>query len=340
LSDLLMIIGHCEKELTIGTMDRIKDRMPPRVLADASFNTYFQAVGQPWQGELDRTLDRYIALASNESRYWEVYQTRVNQAIGNTLVAEFVYRKRGDPALINDFAKNVVGYAEAQWAHLEASGTLIPLVFTTPSEPTSQRKNRFQRNGSAWTIEFDGKAIGPRDSKGLRYLAYLLQHPHREFSGVELAQVIEGTAVVSPNVIGASVANLSDEGLLAGLGTGDAGPVLDDAAKKDYERRLAEIDEDIADAHVLGDDEGVEELKNEREALLTQLVSAVGLGGRDRVVSSDIERARLLVTNPIRRAKYQIAEVHPGLAAHLNYVKSGYFFSYDPPRDNIPLWEF
>ena len=319
-------------------MDRIKDRMPPAVLDDASFSTYFQVVGQPWQGELDRALDRYMALAAKESRYWEAFQARVNDAVGTAGEAEFVHRKRGERALIDNFGMNVVGYAEAQWAQLQATGTLFPLILTASTGSTGGRTNRFQRHGSAWIMEFDCEVIRLGDSKGLRYLAYLLRHPYKEISGVELAQEIAGTAHTRKaafDAIGSSEASLTVR-----IGTGDAGSRLDDQAKMEYKARLAEIDGEMSDAEELGDAEGVEVLKNEREAILAQLESATGIGGRDRVVSSDLERARTTVTNAIRRAKTQIAKVHPALADHLRYIDTGLFFSYAPPHDNVPNWEF
>jgi hypothetical protein len=50
----------------------------------------------------------------------------------------------------------------------------------------------FQREGEYWTIVYDGVGIHLRDTKGLRYLAWLLSHPGRRVPAVELAAGGEG----------------------------------------------------------------------------------------------------------------------------------------------------
>ena len=112
LSHLLMVIGHCEKELTIGTMDRTKGRMPPAVLDDASFRSYFQAVGQPWHRELDEALDHFVELGSQEAAFWTEYRERVNEAIENEFYAEVVIRTKIKQKLVATFEPHVRTFAE------------------------------------------------------------------------------------------------------------------------------------------------------------------------------------------------------------------------------------
>jgi hypothetical protein len=73
---------------------------------------------------------------------------------------------------------------------------------------------------------------------------------------------------------------------------GDSGPLLDARAKEAYRRRLAEIEEDIADATSMADLARIAQAKAEREFLVRELSRAVGLGGRDRfrVRASPCER--------------------------------------------------
>ena len=49
----------------------------------------------------------------------------------------------------------------------------------------------FRREGEYWTIVFDGATCRLRDTRGVRHLAVLLVHPHREISAVALERGIE-----------------------------------------------------------------------------------------------------------------------------------------------------
>jgi hypothetical protein len=113
---------------------------------------------------------------------------------------------------------------------------------------------------------------------------------------------------------------------------GDVGlPVLDESAKAAYRRRLADIDEDIEDARAANDLGRVELAERDREYLVAELQRAVGLGGRDRKVLDDAERARVSVTRSIRYSLDRLAEFAPVVAAHLHqHVRTGTFCSYEP----------
>ena len=64
--------------------------------------------------------------------------------------------------------------------------------------------------------------------------------------------------------------------------TGGADPVLDDRARAAYRARLAELDAGIDQADADHDPHRADRANAEREALLQELSSAVGLGGRPR----------------------------------------------------------
>ena len=118
------------------------------------------------------------------------------------------------------------------------------------------------------------------------------------------------------------------------LALGDAGEILDEQAKKVYRRGLTEIEDDIEEARALGDPERVAQADAERDFLVRELSSAVGLGGRDRRAGSASERARAGVTRAIRQGIARIAEHHPELGEHLNRtIRTGTFCAYVPdPR--------
>ena len=76
-------------------------------------------------------------------------------------------------------------------------------------------------------------------------------------------------------------------------------------------------------------------------ALVEQLASAVGLGGRNRRIGSEAERARSAVTKRIKSSIKRIGETIPSLGSHLaTRVKTGYFCSYNPPSERPVAWKF
>jgi hypothetical protein len=157
-----------------------------------------------------------------------------------------------------------------------------------------------------------------RDLKGLRYLARMIAEPGREFHVLDLVALETGAA---------------DDAAVAG----DAGPALDARAKLMYRRRLAEIDEDLAEATARNDLGRMGQAEQEREFLVRELSRAVGLGGRDRRASSNDERARASVTRAVRQAIQRIRTHHPACAEHLDRaVRTGTHCCYAP--DTPTLW--
>jgi hypothetical protein len=167
------------------------------------------------------------------------------------------------------------------------------------------------------------REVRVRDLKGMHYLARLLAHPGREFHALDL---------VAAESVGVA---RSDER----MALGDAGEMLDARAKTAYRRRLAEIEDDIAQAHALGDSGRESQADIERDFLVRELSRAVGLGGRDRRAASASERARVGVTRAIRYAMTRIGEHHPALSEHLKLtIRTGTYCGYLPDRRAFAAW--
>jgi len=80
--------------------------------------------------------------------------------------------------------------------------------------------------------------------------------------------------------------------------------------------------------------------ERDREYLLAELRSAVGLAGRQRVTGGSAERARTAVTRSVRYALGRLAEHHPTAAAHLEQrVRTGTYCSYAPDPVSVIEWE-
>jgi hypothetical protein len=191
---------------------------------------------------------------------------------------------------------------------------------TPGSRPEAGDTSRFAREGEFWTVTYGGITSRLRDSKGMVCLSRLLASPGRECHILELAALAEGQPVT--------------------VDAGDAGPVLDERAKADYRRRLAELGEELAEARANHDPERAARVEAEIDVLTDQLAAAVGLGGRDRRAASAAERARVNVTRVVRAAMVRIGEANPALGRHLDVaVRTGTFCSYLPDPGNAPAWD-
>jgi len=143
---------------------------------------------------------------------------------------------------------------------------------------------------------------------------------------VELARL---AAAAGPS--GTGQASARAEGLHEATGA-PAGDVLDARARAAYRQRLADLDEDIAEAGEWNDTGRASRLRAEKDFLVRELAAATGLGGRPRQLGSEPERARLNVTRAIRTAIARIREHAPGAAAHLDQaVRTGSRCCYAPP---------
>lgn len=172
----------------------------------------------------------------------------------------------------------------------------------------------FRLEGDTRRIVFADRAVLLHDRKGMRYLARLLAVPDREFHVLDL---VRSELHAARREVG-----------------GEVGPVLDAQARAAYQRRLAEIDEDIDEAAALGDADRVVLANADRDHLVRELAGAFGIGSRPRLPGSTSERAPASVTPSLRYAIARIATHHPAMAAHLERtIQTGTYCSYAPdPR--------
>ncbi|MFK0246453.1 ATP-binding protein [Amycolatopsis azurea] len=198
-------------------------------------------------------------------------------------------------------------------SHVVARAEETRKSMRTPPAPAAE----FRRDDAVWTLHYEGVTAHLPDSKGLRDLHFLLGRPGSEVTSVRLLDPEGGEVVVAAKSLG-----------------GDA--VLDDEAKARYRARLDELDELIDTAAELGQDTRAAALDRERDALLAELRSAAGLGGRTRRLGDEAERARKTVTARIRDTLRKLDEQHPALAAHLRAsVTTGSSCRY-APEDKVP----
>ncbi len=194
----------------------------------------------------------------------------------------------------------------------EADALAQPLVGDAAlgTEPT-QNPSSLTREGDTWAWSWEGQTVHVRHAKGIADLAVLLARGGREVHVRELEGVIGG--------------------LPHGAGAGGQA-VLDDEAIKQYRQRLVDLEDDLDEADRHGDVGRAEVLAAERDALVDQLSSAFGLGGRARRVGSDPdERLRKAVSARVRASIERIEALHPALGRHLRAaVRTGFWCSYQP----------
>lgn len=179
------------------------------------------------------------------------------------------------------------------------------------------RTNTLRREGDYWTIASSGRLFRLRDSKGLRHLSRLVAEPHREFHVLDLAGGGRFAGGVVPEVTASYV-------------------LLDDDARASYEARLRALEADTESA----DSAHASRAQDEMEFIARELQRATGIAGRDRLFTTDSERARISVTRVIKAALARIGDESPELKHHFaSTVRTGTYCSYNPdPR--LPVrWE-
>lgn len=196
----------------------------------------------------------------------------------------------------------------------------------------------FRREGEFWTASDGETLVRLKDSKGLHYIAQLLRDPEREFHVLDLI-------VGERDRLGESAASLAAAGEAQLLTLGmhatadaDAGSrILDAQARTEYQRRLADLREELDEATRFNDPGRAEHAREEIEFIARELARAVGLGGRDRSTSSGAERARINVTRAVKAVIRRIARGNANLGRYLETtIHTGTFCSYRPdPRMEV-----
>lgn len=177
------------------------------------------------------------------------------------------------------------------------------------------------RDSQGWTALHEAVRIRLPSTKGLRYVAELVAAPGVERHVFDLVDRIEGVAADGP-----------DRRRL-----GDAGELLDAAARAAYRHRVERLRWEVEEALSVGDDKRAATLQDECDLLVAQLAAAFGLSGRGRTASSAAERARLNVTRSIRTAIARIAADLPAAGEVLDRrIRTGLYCAFEPdPADSV-----
>jgi tetratricopeptide (TPR) repeat protein len=180
------------------------------------------------------------------------------------------------------------------------------------------------RQGKGWRVSAGGTSAVLADTKGLRYLVELIAAPGVERHALDLVDRTEG---VDPT------------GAIDRRALGDAGALLDGAARAAYRHRIEELRSEAEELIAMGAHDRAEAVQAELDALVAQLAQAFGLGGRDRRAASAAERARLNVTRALRTAITKVSDALPGPGAVLDRrVRTGLYCAYVPDDADEVRW--
>jgi len=174
-----------------------------------------------------------------------------------------------------------------------------------------------EREGGYWAVRHAGTVARLPDSLGLRYLGLLIRNPGRELPALDIIQLATA-APASTAPAGAAPSGPTQHPVTVTT----ADDILDARAVAKYRRRLAELDDDLAEAEQWNDTERASRARTERDFLLRKLASATGIRGRPRHLGSESERARVNVTRAIRSAIGKIRTHNPA-AARISIKPSG-----------------
>jgi non-specific serine/threonine protein kinase len=196
------------------------------------------------------------------------------------------------------------------------------------TEPAAPAVNLFRKEAHFWTIAHAGSLVRLRDSKGLQYIAHLLHHSGQEFVALDLVLAVTAGGRPVPGGKPAPDPRYSV-------------PVLDGEAKAAYKLRFTELREELQEAEETHDLGRIERARTEMDFISRELAAAVGLGGSDRAMGSDAERARSTVTKGIKSAIAKIGAAHPSAGRYLaRTIRTGYFCAYQPDPDERISWQF
>lgn len=182
------------------------------------------------------------------------------------------------------------------------SGSLIDRPDVPPPVCT------FRKEEAIWQITYEGATIQLSEVKGFNDLVQLLSNPGKEFHCTLLMGGLDNS--------------------------GYKETVIDEKARRSYEKRIRELKEEIFDAETINDLGRAEKTKIELDQLVEHLSKALGLGKKIRGINLPAERARAAVTLRIRSAIKKLETLNPALGRHLtNSIQTGSFCSYTPEND-------
>lgn len=164
--------------------------------------------------------------------------------------------------------------------------------------------------GDFFEFSYLGRTVAVRSTKGVADIVRLIEADGTEVHCLDLAE--------------------------AAIEESSTGETIDPTARRQYEQRIRDLQDDIDEAEANSDYERSYRLQDELDQLIEHLSAAIGHGGRTRRAGGSAERARSAVTHRVKAAIRQIAKLHPQLGNHLTHaVSTGTYCSYRPEHPTV-----
>jgi TolB-like protein/tetratricopeptide (TPR) repeat protein len=177
------------------------------------------------------------------------------------------------------------------------------------SDQTKKTTGTFLKEANFWQMEYDGKSVFLPEVKGFFDISELLANPEKEVHCSEL---------------------------MGSILTENSEVLIDETAKKQYQHRILDIQQELEVAETNNDTAVSLKLQEEYDHLISHLTSTMGLRNKSRKTGDSVEKARSAVTWRIRNAIRKIENVHPELGKHLAIsIQTGTFCSYKPEKQII-----
>ena len=237
---------------------------------------------------------------TNAHQSWEIFLQQFEQKI---LRSELTDPDQAVQWMVNTNPYKDKTLLKPFWEFI-SKGSTVDLP--EDSQMLIEDDNYFHKKNDFWEIAYGGKNIQLVEVKGFHDLARLLKNPEKQFHCTELIGV------------GLSVSKEF---------------VFDERAKKTYQKKLVELQEEIKWSEDNNDLTRTSTLQKEYDEIVDHLSSSLGLGGKARKIQDPVDKARSAITWRIRTAIQKIEKENPDLGKHLSLsIKTGIFCSYNPEK--------
>ncbi len=210
--------------------------------------------------------------------------------------------------------------------------------------------NVFCWRGGTWEITFDGKIIRPTDSKGLRYIHYLMHYPSKQIHVLELVQIGVSSEKAKQSLIEkgkhAEIKGLNessseddsegDEPIdKLSIKKNGEDVVTDTLSVEEYERCLSYLKEQEESVKLTGDVEKLKETQEQIDQIEKILQTSQNKKGLPRKFAEETEKNRIAVYKCIKSSLDMIQKEHPSFYEHLKppTVTTGACCSYTPTKE-------
>jgi hypothetical protein len=340
LVDILLIIGHCEKEITFGTFSRTREHLDEIILENRlnsprlKVRSYYEALRLGYDKVLNDAYDIFQSTNIDEKLFWNHFIDRLNSAVESEFRSDVVIHKKVKKKHVSKFEPKMEQFAKQLDNSLELSGE-YPIITTSiaVSNSASQQAEYdyvFRQDGDMWTVKFNDVKKLVKDLDGMHYIKLLLESPGKKLRADDLYYQVHPIDT-EQNIDEA--AELSMDELLQQyqIHKDIASEIVDPEERERYMflvEQLQTCKENQRDALMSNKMETVSRLREEHTLLHRMISSNFDKKGRPRVVSDPIKNQRQAIGKSIAKAVKNIKDVHPSLADHLDKITTGTDCSY------------